>query len=87
MVAGIRGVVNNIVIKPTVSPTMVKQRIEEALRRSAEVDARRIFVEAHDSKVELRGFVRSWVEREEARRAAWSAPGVSSVSDHLVVTP
>lgn len=87
MVAGIRGVLNNIVIKPTVSPTMVKQRIEEALRRSAEVDARRIFVEAHDSKVELRGCVRSWVEREEARRAAWSAPGVSSVSDHLVVTP
>ncbi len=86
-VAGVRNVANNIRIKPHVSPTMVKQRIEEALRRSAEVDARRIYVSAQDNKVELHGFVRSWMERDEAERAAWAAPGVSSVTDHLVVSP
>ena len=86
-VTGVRGVVNDIRVKPTVSPVLVKERIEEALRRSAEVDARRINVSTHDSKVELNGYVRSWLEREEAERAAWAAPGVSRVVDNLVIAP
>jgi osmotically-inducible protein OsmY len=63
----------------------VKSRIEAAFRRSAEIDARNIQVDVTDSKVILRGNVRSWTEREEAERAAWAAPGVSSVEDDLKV--
>jgi osmotically-inducible protein OsmY len=86
-VSGVRSVINDIRIKPSISPAMVKERIEDALRRRAEVDARRINVSAHNGKVELYGNVRSWLEREEAERAAWAAPGVSSVGNHLVVSP
>jgi osmotically-inducible protein OsmY len=65
----------------------VTHNIEAALRRSAEVDSRRITVSAHDGEVELNGSVRSWFEREEAERAAWAAPGVSEVIDHIAVVP
>jgi osmotically-inducible protein OsmY len=84
---GVLGVTNNIQVKPSVSPSDLRTRIEEALRRSAEVDARRITVEVSGSTAKLFGSVRSWVEREEAERAAWSAPGITSVENHIVVTP
>jgi osmotically-inducible protein OsmY len=86
-VAGVRSIVNKINLKPTVSTSEVKTKIEDALRRSAEVDARRIEVTASDGKVTLFGNVRSWFEREEAERAAWSAPGVTEVIDHISVVP
>jgi len=86
-VHGVRGVLNHIAIKPKVSAIEVTHNIEEALRRSAEVDARRITVFAHDGEVQLNGSVRSWFEREEAERAAWAAPGVSEVIDHIAVVP
>jgi len=86
-VTGIRGVVDDIRVKPAVSKAIVKERIEDALRRSAEVDARRIHVSTRDNRVELNGYVRSWLEREEVERAAWAAPGVSQVVDNLVVSP
>jgi len=86
-VHGVRGVLNHITVKPKVSATEVTHSIEEALRRSAEVDARRITVTAHDGEVELFGRVRSWFEREEAERAAWAAPGVAEVIDHIAVVP
>jgi osmotically-inducible protein OsmY len=57
------------------------------LRRSAEVDANRIEVEARGGEVTLKGTVRSWIEREEAERAAWAAPGVTKVEDQIVVSP
>ena len=85
--AGVRGVTDVIEVKPTVSPTLVKTRIEEALRRSAEVDARRISVDAHDSTVRIWGNVRSWAEKQEAERAAWAAPGVSKVENLISVIP
>jgi osmotically-inducible protein OsmY len=86
---GVRGATNNIVVKPAARPLEedVKRKIEEALRRSAEVDARRVRVEVTDGSVRLFGNVRSWVEKEEAQRAASLAPGVTRVEDHLVVTP
>ena len=86
-VKGVRGVTNNIGVKPKVSTTEVKTKIEAALRRNAEVDARRITVVAQDGTVTLSGNVRSWFEKDQAGRAAWAAPGVSSVIDHMVVVP
>jgi osmotically-inducible protein OsmY len=86
-VAGVRGVVNHLKVKPRVSAGEVSTKIEEALRRNAELDARRITVSATDSKVHLYGSVRSWFEREEAERAAWSSPGVAEVVDHISIVP
>jgi osmotically-inducible protein OsmY len=86
-IAGVRGVINHIKVKPAVSAAQVSTKIEEALRRNAELDARRITVSATDSKVDLYGSVRSWFEREEAERAAWAAPGVAEVIDHISVVP
>jgi osmotically-inducible protein OsmY len=82
----VKGVTNLIHIKPRApAPTDVKRRIEEALKRSAELDARQITVETNGSEVILRGKVHSWAERKEAERAAWAAPGVTKVDNRLSV--
>jgi osmotically-inducible protein OsmY len=83
---GVRGVINHIKIHPTVvSPSEVTINIKRALHRTADIDAKRIIVEAHDGTVTLRGAVRSWAERTDVERAAWSAPGVRAVDDQLLV--
>jgi osmotically-inducible protein OsmY len=86
-IKGVKGVSNTILLKPRAEPTEVKRKIQEALRRSAEVDANRIEVEARGGEVILKGTVRSWIEREEAERAAWAAPGVTKVEDRILVSP
>jgi osmotically-inducible protein OsmY len=86
-VKGVKGVTNIITVKPKVQPTELQRKILDAFRRNAEVDANRITVEANGSEVVLKGTVRSWIEREEAERVAWSAPGVTRVEDRIVVSP
>ena len=84
---GVIGIINNIEVKPKVTPTEVKNKIGEALRRSADLDARRISVEVEGSTVKLYGNVHSWAEKNEAERAAWSAPGTTKVESHITISP
>jgi osmotically-inducible protein OsmY len=80
---GVKGLINNITIQPHVNVADVRTKIEDAFKHSAAVDARRVNLDLIGSKVILTGFVHTFSEREEARRAAWSAPGVSLVDDRL----
>jgi osmotically-inducible protein OsmY len=83
---GVQGVSNLLVIKPSVAPSELKDKIETALIRSAKTDADNIKVEVQGSKVILKGKVRSYAEGEEAVRVAWLAPGVASVENQLVIS-
>jgi len=85
-VRGVKGVTNSITLKPKVAPYEVRRKIEDAFRRSAEIDASRVTVEANGSEVILRGTVKSWAEREEAERAAWAAPGVTRVDNRVTIS-
>ena len=84
--AGVKSVTNLIGITPKLSAYDVSKSIKEAFKRSAEIDSNMISVESHDGKVILKGMVRSWAERRDAEKAAWSAPGVMQVDDRLAVS-
>jgi osmotically-inducible protein OsmY len=83
--AGVKGVTNLITVKPRVSASELKRKIEDALVRNAEVDANKITVEVQGSKAILKGRVRAWAEREEAERTAWSAPGIIAVDNRITI--
>ena len=83
----VKGVTNSVTLKTHVKSIDVRDKIEAAFKRSAEVDARRVNVTALDGKVVLTGNVHSWFERQEAERAAWAAPGVTQVEDRSTITP
>ena len=84
--SGVTGVSNNITLKPNVQPTAVKDAIEKALKRDAEIDSQHIKVSADGGKVTLAGTVHSWHERNEAGSAAWNAPGVTDVRNNLAIS-
>jgi osmotically-inducible protein OsmY len=85
LLRGVQGVSNLIRLKPRVVPADVKHRIEQAFERSALIDASHVSVEVNGSEVVLKGTVKSWAERDEAERAAWSVPGITNVDNQLIV--
>jgi osmotically-inducible protein OsmY len=82
-ISGIKGVSNMLTIEPRVQPSDIKNRIENALKRKAGVEASKIKVSVAGGKVTLDGDVNAWFERNAAEDAAWAAPGVTSVEDHI----
>lgn len=84
--SGVRSVVNNIEVEPHAKPGNVKKKIEAALKRRSEIDARSIHVTVRDDdEVLLEGKVRNWGEKFAVENAAWSAPGVKNVRDKLTI--
>ncbi|URM25440.1 BON domain-containing protein [Pseudomonas frederiksbergensis] len=83
--SGVVGIDNRLTLRARVNAVDVQQRIEEALKRNAEVDAKGIHVKVEGDVVKLEGRVHLWRERKIAERAAWSVPGVRQVEDHLLL--
>jgi osmotically-inducible protein OsmY len=88
---GVRGVINLMTVHrvggPSLQSDIIRHKIEDALRRSADLEASHIGVSVDGGKIKLNGHVRSWFERGVVRNAAWSAPGVTEVRDQLAIQP
>lgn len=82
---GVRGVNNQIAVKPLADARIVKENIRKALQRSAYLEADRIYIETKGNKVTLKGSAKSWIERMEVEQAAASAPGVAEIDDQLAI--
>ena len=84
---GVKNVINNIFVKPKITVSDVKVKINAAFHRAATIDSDKISVDVDGTKVILRGKVRSYAEKEDAINAAWCAPGMTSVVSFLEVEP
>ena len=82
---GVIGVINNIVIKPSVQASDVRDKIKAALKRNAQIEADNITVTTDGGKVTLTGKVDTWGEDNIVVDTAWSAPGVTEVVDKLAI--
>jgi osmotically-inducible protein OsmY len=82
---GVKGIINDITVKPSIKMIDVKQKIEDAFQRQARLDAKDIDVDVEDNQITLKGSVHSWREKDDAARAAWAAPGVAKVENKLQV--
>ena len=82
---GVMGVINHIAIKPSVEASDVQNKIKAAFERNAEFEAENIVVSTEGGKVTLSGKVDSYYERTLAATTAWSAPGVTHVSDQITI--
>ncbi|MBS1521574.1 MAG: BON domain-containing protein [Bacteroidetes bacterium] len=83
---GVRGVANEITVKPRVQPADIKENIKKALERKADLEADNIRVETIGDHVVLKGSAKSWNERKTIAHAAWSTPGVALVEDKIVIS-
>jgi osmotically-inducible protein OsmY len=86
-VRGVADVTSSITIVPDVAAQNLKQQIEQAFKRNAEIDAQRITVETNGDEVTLKGVVRSWAERRAAEETAWRAGGVTKVLNLISIAP
>ncbi len=82
---GVKGVTNNIKIKPDAHDVIEKKHIKNALNRNWSIDANEIEVEVLGNTVTLSGIVDSAYQKDEAGKIAWKAPGVFDVKNNLVV--
>ncbi len=85
-VSGVISVVSDIdLVPPGPSEADLKHSIKKAMERNAKLDAENVSVESSNGTVTLRGTVSSWADHDEAVSAAWAAPGVTRVKDHILV--
>jgi osmotically-inducible protein OsmY len=85
ILAGVKGITNNIKVMPLASVSEIKEKIKSALKRSATVDSEKINIDIDGKKVTLSGKVSSWAEAKDAETAAWFAPGVDQVTNNLEI--
>lgn len=83
--AGVKKVLNLIVLKPHAEPVGIQEKIEAAFKRSATVDSKKVGIDVVGSKVILHGKVRSFAEKQDAENAVWAAPGVLSIDNQLEI--
>lgn len=83
--AGVKSVINRLLVKPSVAPIDLRRKLNAALHRYARVEAEGINADVEGSRVVLRGKVHSWAERDIVQEAAWAAPGVSEVDNRLSI--
>lgn len=84
--SGVVGVLNNITINQRVQPLDIQRKIEDALKRHAEIEAQHVRVVVSDGgRIALQGSVHYLFEREAAEKVVWSMPGVMAVDNQLTV--
>lgn len=86
-ITGVKSIISHVTIKPAVKMTQIAERIHAALKRNAGLDAAKIRIKVSGHKVVLSGTVRSFAEKEDAERAAWSAQGVLELDSKIQVSP